>query len=72
MLMAKIKKLISQFVARFANGYMANHNGNPDTCTALLSVDTYLKEVKVQNEQKNQGLQMVPTGTHIRDDEQVR
>jgi len=40
------------------------------TCV-LLSVDTYLKEVKLQNDHKNQGLQMVPTGTHIRDDEQV-
>ena len=47
-----------------------NHSLVLDVCP-VFSVDMYLKEVKVQNEQKNQGLQMVPTGSHIRDDEQV-
>ena len=30
--------LFSQFFARFANGYMANHNGNPLGLTSVISL----------------------------------
>ena len=42
-----------------------------DRAEGVVSVEEYLDEVNQQNQQAAQGVQAIPTGTHVKDDEQA-
>ena len=53
-------------------------NSNQNTCSVvtymnlfLFSVESYLQDIHVQSLNNSVGVNAIPTGAHIRDDEQV-